>query len=253
MLLTIDIGNTSCKLSIHNGEKEISFACIDGPISNYRSTLLQFIYKANLREDAIDHAILSCVVPSAYEAMYDALESVVGKGNVIDIVPTDNYGLELDIPDPNCLGDDLLVMCSYAYNLYHRELIVISMGTCTVLNHVTEDGKYQHCIIAPGFTKIAETLWKNAAQLPEFEMKKDRSFFANNTVDAMNVGIYSGYIGMLRYLIDGLKKQVGKDVYIIGCGGLGKMVVNDIPELNEYEPDLVTKGLQFIYKRYFND
>ncbi|MDO4198009.1 MAG: type III pantothenate kinase [Erysipelotrichaceae bacterium] len=253
MLLTIDIGNTSVKLSLFDGDKELDFAVVDSPVENCRSMLLQFIYKANLREDVIDRAILSCVVPSAYEKMYDALESVVGEGNIIDIVPEMDYGLTLDIPEAESLGDDLLVMCSYAYSLYHREMIVISMGTCTVLNHVTEDGKYQHCIIAPGFTKISETLWKNAALLPTFDTKKSDSFLPNNTVDAMNTGIYNGYIGMLRYLINGMKKQIGKDVYIIGCGGLGKMVVNDIPEINEYEPDLVTKGLQYIYKRYFND
>lgn len=253
MLLTVDLGNTSCKLSIFDNDNQISFYCADGIKGNYKGLLLQFIYKSNLREDAIDKAILSCVVPGVYDEIYEDLEEIVGKGNVIDITPKDYYGISLDIPNPNEVGDDLLVMSSYAYNLYHRELLVVSIGTCTVINHITENGEFKHCIIAPGFSKIAETLWKNAAQLPEFDLNYKGTFLANNTLDAMNVGIYEGYIGMIRHLILGMANEIGKDVHIIGCGGLGKKVVDYIPEIEEYDPDFVTKGLHYIYKRYYSN
>lgn len=253
MLLTIDLGNTSCKFSIFDNDKQIAFLCQDLTYSNFKGILLQFIYKASLRENQIDKAILSCVVPKVYDAVYEDLESIVGKGNVIDITPNDDYGISLNIPNPNELGDDLLVMAAYAYNLYHRELIVVSIGTCTVLSHITAKGEFKHCIIAPGFAKISETLWKNAAQLPEFELQYKNSFLANTTLDAMNVGIYEGYIGMLRHLILGMANEIGEDVHIIGCGGLGKKVIDFIPEILEYDPDFVTKGLHFIYKRYYSN
>jgi len=250
MLLTIDLGNTSTKLGIFDKDRQIAFTCFDGISDNFRSLLLSFIYKSNLREDMIDKAILSCVVPRVYNNVFKALESIVGERNIVDINPSRNYGIKLVMPDPQDTGDDLIVMCSYAYNLHHRELLIVSMGTATVLCHVTKNGEFKHCIIAPGFSKLAETLWKNAAQLPEFELKHSNTYLANNTIDAMNVGIYNGYIGMLRSLIHGMKNEIGEDLYIIGCGGLGKMVVPYINELNEYDPDYVTKGLNYICQRY---
>ena len=253
MLLTVDLGNTSTKLGLFDGDRQISFLCIDGIPDNFRSAFLSFIFKANLREDEIDKAILSCVVPRVYNAAYDGLASIVDEKKIIDINPNKDYGIKLAMPKPEETGDDLIVMCSYAYNLYHRELLVVSMGTATVLCHVTKDGEFKHCIIAPGFSKIAETLWKNAAQLPEFELKHSNTFLANNTIDAMNVGIYNGYIGMLTYLISGMKIELGEDLYIIGCGGLGKMVAPYIKLFNEYDPDFVTKGLNYICQRYEND
>lgn len=254
MILTVDLGNTSTKLGIFDKDEQLYFLCTDGISDNYRSLFLSFIFKSNLREDSIDKAILSCVVPSVYNDAYDALESIVGKGNIIDINPFKDYGIKLVMPKPEDTGDDLIVMCSYAYNIHQRELLIVSMGTATVLCHVTDKGEFKHCIIAPGFSKLAETLWKNAAQLPEFELKHSNSYLADNTLDAMNVGIYKGYIGMLKSLIYGLKRELElDDLYIVGCGGLGKMVAPYIKEFDEYDPDYVTKGLNYIAQRYSNE
>ena len=250
MLLSVDLGNTSIKLGIFDEGKQVAFSCFDGLNDNYRSLILSFIYKSNLREDDIDTAILSCVVPKIYDTVYETLESIVGEDNILDINPNKNYGIKLDVPNPQEVGDDIIVMCAYAYNLYHRELLVISMGTCSVICHVTKDGEFKHCIIAPGFTKMSETLWRNAAQLPEFELKYSNTYLANTTIDAMNIGIYNGYIGMMSALVDGIKKEISEEPYIIACGGLGKMAVPYMTYLDEYDPDFVTKGLNFIYERY---
>lgn len=250
MLLTVDLGNTSVKLGIFNQGKQIAFSCFDGVYDNYRGLMLSFIFKSGLREDDIDTTILSCVVPKVYNDAYDALASIAGENNIIDINPNKDYGIKLDIPNPQEVGDDIIVMCAYAYSLYHRELLVVSMGTCSVICHITKYGEFKHCIIAPGFTKMSETLWKNAAQLPEFELTHSNTYLADNTVDAMNIGIYNGYLGMMSSLIMGIKREIDEIPYVIGCGGLGKMAAPYLTELNEYDPDFVTKGLNFIYERY---
>jgi len=250
VLLTVDLGNTSLKLGIFDENKQVAFACFDHALDNYRSLILSFIFKASIREDDITKAILSCVVPASYDGIVLALESIVGSENIIDINPDKNYGINLAVPNPKEVGDDIIVMCSYAYHLHPQEQIVVSIGTCSVLCHISAEGNFLHCIIAPGFNKMAETLWKNAAQLPQFELSKKNTFLANNTIDAMNIGIYNGYIGMLAFLVAGMKKDIGKECYVMGCGGLGKMVAPYINFFNDYDPDFVTKGLNFIYQEY---
>lgn len=252
MLLTIDLGNTSIKLGVFNEDKLVTFSCFDTKQDDYRNLFLSFLFKANLRIDDIDKAILSCVVPSLWNKVTTALQGIVGN-NIIDINTSDDYGITFDIPSPQEVGDDIAVMCAYAYNMLHRELIIVSIGTATAISHVSKDGKFKHCIIAPGFDKMAQTLWGNAAQLPEFNLEKKDTFLANSTIDAMNVGIYNGYLGMLTYLVDGLKKEIGEDPYIIACGGLCKKVVPYVNFFNAYDPDFVTKGLAFIAKRKANE
>lgn len=252
MLLTVDLGNTSVKFGIFNEGKLLSFTCYDGISDNYRSLILQFIYKTGIREEQLDKAILSCVVPSVYDDVYSALESIVGINNIIDINPNKDYGIKLAVANPNEVGDDLIVMCAYAYHLYRQELLVVSMGTCSVICHVTSTGEFKHCIIAPGFTKMAETLWKNAAQLPEFQLTFKGSYFADNTIDAMNVGIYNGYLGMMSSLIHGIKNEIGFEVPVIACGGQGKMAAKYLKDFTSYDPDFVTKGLYYIYERFGN-
>lgn len=250
MLLTVDLGNTSIKIGIFEDSEQKAFACFDGTYDDYRSLLLTFIFKAGFREDQITNAIYSCVVPKLYDIVYDAITSIVGIDNIIDINPKKDYGIKLAVANPEEVGDDLIVMCSYAYNQFRRELLIVSMGTCSVICHVNEEGEFKHCIIAPGFSKMSETLWNNAAQLPKFELNKSETYLADNTIDAMNIGTFNGYIGMMSSLIKGIKNEINKDMLIIGCGGLGKMAAPYLYELDLYDPDFVTKGLNFIYEKF---
>ena len=249
MLLTIDLGNTSTKLGIYENGKRICFANYDHKPEDCALLIKNFLYRNSLKEELISDTIVSCVVPSLTKRLSTDIYELTGKPAHF-VLPRNDYGLKIDIPNVDELGSDLLVMCAYAYHLYHDELFVISMGTATVISHVTKDGVFKHCIIAPGFGKIAETLWGNAAKLPEFEIKRTKTFLANNTVDAMNIGIYQGYIGSLRYLLAGLRNELHVSPRIVACGGFGKEVVKDIKEVEYYEADMVSSGLNYIYERY---
>ncbi len=155
----------------------------------------------------------------------------------------------IDVPHPETVGDDLVVMNAYAWHLFERDMIIVSIGTVTVINYISAEGHFKYCILAPGFYKVAETLYGNAAKLPRFEMQMTDSFLANDTLSAMNVGAYKGFVGMLEYLVNGMKKEVGGDPLIVGCGGVGKKIHPYTAIFDYYEPDLVSKGLNYIYER----
>ena len=252
MLLTIDLGNTSLKLGVFDGENKLAFSTHDTKQSDYAALIKNQLYRSNLKEDLLDDVIISSVVPNLNDVLTKDIHSLIGKDPIF-INPREDYGITIDTPNVDETGADIVVMCAYAYHLYKQEMLVISMGTATVISHVSEDGAFKHCIISPGYCKIAETLWGNAAKLPEFELKKTNTFIANTTVDAMNVGIYQGYIGSVRYLLSGMKKELLSEPLVVACGGFGKEVVKDIPEVKYYEADMVTAGLNFIYNRYIKN
>lgn len=253
MLLAIDLGNTSLKLAIFKEDENIASCIYDSKQDDYGALIKNFLYRNNLSETSIDDCIVSSVVPSSSEKLKIDLENVFNKEPIFYDV--DNpLGITVDTPNPKEVGSDLLIMCAYAHNKYpNEELLVLSLGTASVISHVTSDGVFKHCIIAPGFGKLAQTLYGNAAKLPEFDLTKTHTFLANTTIDAMNVGIYQGYIGSLRYLMAGIKGELQITPRVIACGGFGKEIVNDIKEIEYYEPDLVITGLNYIYRRYIKN
>lgn len=249
MLLTLDVGNTNIKLAVYDNNQRITFDMLDSKPIDFKSFILSFLYKANIREDQLDDSIMASVVPSLTEPIYNALIEITNKQPIV-ISNKNHYGIEIDerITDP--VGADLLVACAYAYQTYKKELLLVSLGTATVISHVSYDGKFMGCIIAPGFNAMANAIYSKAEQLPEFTPKKNYSFIANNTIEAMNIGVYDGFVGMVKYLIDGAKQELIGTPFIIGCGGAGKDVAPYMMELQAYDPDLVTTGLNYIYNRY---
>lgn len=252
MLLTIDLGNTSAKFAIFDGDQQICFLNIDSKQDDYTAIIKNFLYRNNLKEDLIEDVIISSVVPNISKVLEKVILNVFNK-EAIFISPTNDYGIKIETENVEEVGSDLLVMCAYAYHLFKQELLVVSLGTASVICHVDNEGSFKHCIISPGYGKIAETLWGNAAKLPEFELKRTLTFLANNTIDAMNVGIYQGYIGTIRYLLTGIKAELNKEPKIVACGGFGKEIVKDIKEIEYYEADMVTSGLHYIYNRYIKN
>ncbi|MDD5843476.1 MAG: hypothetical protein PUC86_07855, partial [Solobacterium sp.] len=75
-------------------------------------------------------------------------------------------------------------------------------------------------------------------------------FLASNTKDAMSVGCVEGFIGMLKYLISGMKKDLNSNPSVVCCGGAGKDLVRYVDEINEYESDFISDGLNYIYRGY---
>lgn len=252
MLLTIDLGNTSLKLAIYEKEEKLVSSLYDAKQEGYGAIIKNFLYRNNLSESAIDDCVVSSVVPDVNDRLKNDLREMFAK-EAIFIDKENHPGILIDTPNPDEVGADLMVMCSYAYHLYKTELFVVSFGTASVICHVTKDGVFKHCIIAPGYGKIADLLWSSGAQLPKFVQNKTNSFVANTTIDAMNVGVYQGYVGLIRYLMAGLKGELSISPKIVACGGYGKEIVDDIKEIEYYAPDMVLDGLNYIYRRYIKN
>lgn len=250
MLVTCDVGNTSIKIVVYNGNKRIAYCRFYNDIHlDFVEELASFFERENIKVKDVQDSIISSVVPSITPLLTEALSKLLKKEPLI-IDGKNYYGIVLSKDVEDEVGSDLLVMSAYAYQKYQKELIVVSLGTATVLCHITKDGEFSHCIIAPGYRKMAEVLYSNAAKLPEFRVAKRNSFLANNTKDAMSVGCVDGFIGMLKYLINGMINDLDTNPYVVCCGGAGKDLVEYITEIDEYESDFVSDGLNYIYRTF---
>lgn len=249
MLLTCDAGNTNIKFAIYDGLEQKSFMMIDSTSQEFKSLIMSFLYKTNIREDNIDDCIIASVIPSLSGKIIEAMKSIFNK-DPIEITNDNHPGIEISSEITDEIGADLLVMSAYAYSRYQKELLVVSLGTATVLSHISSDGKFSHCIIAPGFLSMARSLSLSTDMLPDVKVQKHDSLLVSNTIDAINVGVIDGYVGMVNYLIKETSDELGTNPIIVGCGGVGKDASEYI-RFDSYDVDLVTEGLNYIYMRYF--
>ena len=88
-----------------------------------------------------------------------------------------------------------------------------------------------------------------AAQLPEIEIKKPQSILATDTISSMQSGVVYGYIGLTEKIISQIKKEIGTPMKVIATGGLGRMISEEVSDIDVYDKDLTFKGLLHIYHR----
>jgi len=103
-------------------------------------------------------------------------------------------------------------------------------------------------IIAPGINLSVKALHEAAAQLPRIAIVKPNKVVGKNTVEAMQSGIFWGYIG----LIDGLVRQIieedGRDFTVIGTGGVASLFQGASETIQHYDSNLTIDGLLEIWR-----
>ena len=116
-----------------------------------------------------------------------------------------DLGIKVNIDNPNEAGTDRLVNSFAAETLNLSPAIIIDFGTATTFDIVGKDGSYNGGIIAPGANLSLESLYLAAANLPRVTIKpltdKNSSIIGKNTINAMESGIFWGYVSMIEGLV----------------------------------------------------
>lgn len=245
MLLACDIGNSSVKIGIFDGKNRIAFGLYPKEKFSCSTDILSLTTKSNLRFDQFDKAIVSSVVPNISDELIQYIKTN------FKIEPTvinndSKLSIKIDEAFKENIGPDILVMSSYAYSMYKDECIIISLGTATVFSYVNGDGILKGCAFAPGFKSFSSSLSEKSTLLPEFTPEYQVKYLATNTIDAMSVGSFNGFVGMVNDIVRNIRKQYCYAPKIILCGGHSDKVKDYIFDIDFYEKDFVTSGLQYI-------
>lgn len=252
MLLLVDIGNTNILIGVMDNEKVVSsFRMTTNMIRTSDEFSADFIRILNTKKiDArkIDAAVVSSVVPKQDRNIKEAIRLSFNIEPLF-ITPKMDSGMKIKIDDPNSLGADRLVDAVAAYDKYKQAVLVIDFGTASTFDYVDDNGDFIYGITAPGLDATSRALWEKTAKLPEVELVKPESILAKNTIESMQAGIVYGYIGLTKYIIEQVKKEIGHSFRIVATGGLGEILTNEIEEIEEYDPDLAYKGMLLLYNR----
>ncbi len=238
MLLAIDIGNTNIVCAVYNKNLQLQ---------KWRyatSEKLNNIF--NDIEHDIDFIIIGSVVPSLNDIITKACQE---NFNIEPLFITpENSGIKIDLDFPNEVGADRIINAIAVLAEYNKPAIIIDFGTATTFDVVGNDGAYAGGIIAPGINLSLKALGDAAAQLPQLKIEKPVAVIGKNTVDAMQSGIYWGYIGLIEGMVERIENEIDEDCFIIATGGLAPLFAEGTDLIKIIDSDLTLKGLVELHK-----
>jgi type III pantothenate kinase len=87
-----------------------------------------------------------------------------------------------------------------------------------------------------------------AAQLPRVGIQRTENVTGMGTVEAMQSGIYWGYVSMIEGLVERLKAEHGTEMQVIATGGLSRLFTEATDSIEHFDPNLTLRGLLAVYR-----
>lgn len=252
MLLTIDAGNTNTVFAVFDKNTLVGKWRITTERSRtadeYALAITQFLEMGGIKQKKINAVIIANVVP---QAMFPLRTMCIEYFNCKPIIVGEdgaNIGIGIAIEHKNEIGADRLVNALAAFNRYQGNTIVIDFGTATTFDVINFEGSYCGGVICPGINLSIKALHIAAARLPEVAVAKPAKVIGTSTVEAMQSGIYWGYVGLVEGIIKGIKREIGKNMTVVATGGLASLFSEATDVIEKLEPDLTIYGLKEIYE-----
>ena len=252
MLLVIDIGNTNVVAAFMISPKDIVYT---GRFKTNKAgtpdwagrELRAFLDKNNVAAEEISGVIISSVVPEITDAVCAASHEISGIKPLI-VGHGIKTGISIETEAPEKTGADLIAAAAGAAREYDGAIAVFDLGTATTLTVITSDRRFLGGLIMPGVKISMEAMVSRASQLPEFDIDHHGRFIGKNTVESMQSGIVYGNAAMMDALSERVEEELEESVTVIVTGGLGGIIYPNCKRKMIYEPDLVLKGLWYIYE-----
>lgn len=254
LLLAVDVGNTNLVLGVFDLERGPEAPALhswrlattrERTADEYGLASLELLRHVNLDPAKVRDMVISSVVPPLHPVL-DAWARRYFNVNPLWVAPGIKTGLKVLIDNPNELGADRIVNVVAGMERYGTPLIAIDFGTGTTFDIVNDKREYLGGLILPGIKIAAEALFQRASRLPRVEIARPERVIGRNTVQAMQSGLFYGYVGQVNGILDRLmKEQPGSQV--VATGGLARSIASECPLIQHLDPELTLDGLRILW------
>ena len=246
MILIIEIGNSNIVLGVFQDSTLLTQWRIRTDLSKtsdeYLVDINNFIQLRGFEVESIEKTVLASVVTSLIPILQKSIFDLTGRRCLlVDLKSVPDMPIKVDNPDE--VGIDRIINAYAGYDLYHKALIVIDLGTATTFDVISKDGEFIGGVISPGLLLSLNALVSNTSKLPKIELDQPRTVIGKNTVHCMQSGILYGYAGMIDAMITKIKKELGYDATVVATGGLASVVQPVADQIDIIAEDLTLKGL----------
>ncbi len=258
MLLAIDVGNTNTVLCVFDGEKVVEhWRTATDPVRTadelavtLRGLLSQ---SALIAEKGLDGIVVCSTVPSVLHEMREMLGRYHKDITTLIVEPGVKTGVSVRMDNPKEVGTDRIMNAVAAVHLYGGPAVVVDFGTSTNFDAVSARGEFVGGALAPGIEISVDALSRRAAQLLKVELTRPGRVIGKNTVEALQSGIIFGFAGQIEGIARRMAAELSPEdpgrVTLIATGGLAPLVIDEVPNINTYEPWLTLIGLRLVYER----
>jgi type III pantothenate kinase len=233
--LLVDIGNSTAVFARFDGtalleQKRVATSDID-------RTFLDDALSASSR------VFVSSVVPS--------IDAMLSHYNHVVFIQSESIPLlTVNVEIPAQVGADRLVNALGAYQLYKRDCLIVDSGTAITFCYVDKEGVYHGGSIFPGMGIASKALSLYTAKIPLIHVKPQETSLGKTTQEAVEVGLYHGYVHMINGMIDQIRRDI-PNIFVVGAGS-GLKVLEDKLHIDEYNPDLTLQGLSVCSQNWDN-
>ncbi len=252
MLLCIDTGNTNTVFAIWNGERFVAewraSTEHQRTADQYFVWLTTLMEASNLQDVTIGEVVISSTVPRVVfnlrvlcDRYFNCRPLVVGKPEcLLPVPPRVEEGVRP--------GPDRLANAAGAFDRHGGDIVVVDFGTATNFDVIAEDGAYVGGVISPGVNLSLEALHMGAAALPHVDISRPDTVIGTNTVACIQSGVFWGYTGLIEGITRRIKAEYGREMQVIGTGGLAPLFAQGDPLFDFIEDDLTIYGLTVIHQ-----
>ncbi len=252
MLLAIDIGNTNIVLGLTHDNTWIHHWRIKTDENRmpdeYAVLLHQLFAEKNLSLQQVNKIIISSVVPNLTEILSSMLASRTQINPIILNAETDT-GIKIAISPANSTGSDIIANSVAAYTKFKNNCLVVDFGTATTLMAVKKPGILLGGAITAGLETTLEALVKKTSQLTKIELSPPENIIGNNTLSAMQSGLFLGHICLLEGMITKMQDNLEK-CQVIATGGLASIIGQYVKGIEHIDPWLTLEGLKIIADKH---
>lgn len=256
MLLCLDIGNSHIHAGVFIEKSCIQQFRMTTHSENLTSDQIGIFLRQAIRENGYDpKAILSVAIASVVPTINYSLCSAIIKYFKVEpfiLQAGVKTGLKIKYPNPKEIGSDMIAGAIAAIeNFPNRNLIVIDMGTATVITPITSKGEFLGAVIMAGVKSSLTTLSSKTSQLPNVNISPVETIIGKTTAHCIQSGVYYGTIGSLKEIISQIISHLSWEVdetIIIASGGYSKVFENE-SIFNFIIPELVLQGIRITYEK----
>ena len=249
MLLAFDIGNTSVKAALFDGEEIASNWGLKSDTAltadDYGAQLIRLLRAAQRNPERISGVALCSVVPGLTDALTGACRGYIGP---------EPFVVESGTPTPvtseydRALGvDRLMAVVGAAGHYGPGPLVVVDLGTAVKIDALNAAGVHVGGAIAPGIGIAVEEMFERTARLSHTTFHQPLKAVGGSNAAAIDSGVILGFAGMVNGMVARFSKELGSPVRVVATGGWAPRLADEC-KFDVLDANLTVKGVRIVYE-----
>jgi len=251
MNLCIDIGNSQMHGVVFSHGQHVAQLRKESASKASRDETGLFLVSV-LREKGVDPKEIKrigirCVVPDVVHPLRNACRMYFGIEPLF-LEAGIRTKLKIKTRNPLEVGADRIANSIGVGELFpEQNAVVVDFGTAITFDAVTRDREYLGGSICAGLGLAMGALGSKTAKLPYVEITEMQSALGRSTIECIQSGIYFGYWGLVKELVQRLRDEAFGDepCKVVATGGISQLYRNS-GFFDEIVPDLVLRGVNAV-------